>query len=628
MEPQRLGSRYLLHDQIGQGAMGVVWRGLDLTSGSEVAIKLLRPEFAANPASIARFVGERNALMRFRHPNVVNLRDMIVEGDRLALVMDLVSGGDLDAFRQRNGGTLAAGLAAGLTAQICDGLAAAHAADIIHRDLKPSNVLLEDGQVRLADFGIARIVGEGKSTTAGMVMGTAAYLAPELIDGEEPTPACDVYSAGITLYELVSGNPPFSGHIAAIMQAHLRKIADRPASVPDRLWELITACLSKEPAGRPSASQLADALDDIADVYRSPSAEGSRPPYERHRTPPASPVPYHTPNPPAAGALVFAPSRLDDDSMATSNASGHAPLTDPSLTSDPSIRSLSPRGLSPRGLSPQGLSPRGLSPRGRFTPPPDGSGTPDAGIGELPPRQRIGRRPAWIAAGALALVAVATTSYLAFGQGTNGPAGSRAQAGLSGVAAADATNPAHGHHNDPRHGGNASLGSKKPGATGKSTADPSTNPTATASANPTSKASSSPSPRHSASPSPKASKSAPPANTAWSCGPSSPATLRLTGADTGQTIQGCIRVYNGLIEIEGILTGVNLAWSEQVHLGLRDGVPSDAELFSSPTCTSSTCTYTTSLNPGAGDWFVVAGWMRFGNFQSGAVGSPSVQFGG
>ena len=167
MTSQALGSRYLLDDRIGQGGMGVVWRARDRVTGAAHAIKVLRPEYAADPAAVARFVRERTALVRFRHPNVMTLYDMIVEGERLALVMDLVAGGDLDAYRQSGGGALSPGEALGLTAQVCDALAAAHAAGIVPRDLKPANVLLDAGQARLADFGIARIGGAGAGVRRG-----------------------------------------------------------------------------------------------------------------------------------------------------------------------------------------------------------------------------------------------------------------------------------------------------------------------------------------------------------------------------------------------------------------------------------------------------------------------------
>jgi serine/threonine-protein kinase len=244
--------------------MGVVWRGRDREIGDPCAIKVLRSEFAADPAAVTRFVRERTALIKFRHPNVVTLRDMIVEGDCLALVMDLVDGGDLSTYRRNSGGTLPLRDALELTAQICDALAAAHAAGIVHRDLKPANVLLDAGQVRLADFGIARIVGESPATTTGMVIGTIGFMAPEVIKGEEPTSACDVYAVGITLYELLTGVQPFTGQAVAVMRGHLDTMPRRPDGMPDRLWALMSACLNKDPGARPSALVVARALRDPA----------------------------------------------------------------------------------------------------------------------------------------------------------------------------------------------------------------------------------------------------------------------------------------------------------------------------------------------------------------------------
>src|ERR1700759_3087706 len=145
MTPERLGSRYLLEERIGEGGLGVVWRGRDVSDGTTYAIKLLRAEYAQDPGTVSRFVRERTALLRFRHPNVVTLHDMIVEGDRLALVVDLIAGAGLpgDPRRQR-GGLLDIAEATGLMAQVCAALAAAHAAGIVHRDLKPANILLDE----------------------------------------------------------------------------------------------------------------------------------------------------------------------------------------------------------------------------------------------------------------------------------------------------------------------------------------------------------------------------------------------------------------------------------------------------------------------------------------------------
>src|ERR1700761_3190752 len=125
MTPLRIGSHYLLHEQIGQGGMGAVWRAEDTEAGVWRAVKVLRPEYARDQAAGARVVRERNALLALAHPSVVALHDMIVEGERLALVMDLLTEGDLDRFRRAHGGALPPGVAAELVAQGCDGLAGA-----------------------------------------------------------------------------------------------------------------------------------------------------------------------------------------------------------------------------------------------------------------------------------------------------------------------------------------------------------------------------------------------------------------------------------------------------------------------------------------------------------------------
>ena len=280
MTPLRIGSHYLLHEQIGQGGMGAVWRAEDVEAGVWRAVKVLRPEYARDQGAVARFVRERNALVALRHPNVVTLHDMIVEGDRLALVMDLLTEGDLDRFRRAHGGTLPPGLAAELVAQVCDGLAAAHMIGIVHRDLKPGNVLMDQGRPRLSDFGIARIGGESPVTTPGTVAGTVSYMAPEALAGAAPAPACDIYAAGVTLYELLTGRPPFTGQAAMVIYDHLHTAPRCPDGLPGPLWQLIDACLAKDPAARPTAAQLAAALRAL----RLPGAEAPAPPAEAPET--------------------------------------------------------------------------------------------------------------------------------------------------------------------------------------------------------------------------------------------------------------------------------------------------------------------------------------------------------
>ena len=244
--------------------MGVVWRGHDRTTGTVYAIKVVRPEYARDPMAVGRFVRERTAMVALRHPNVVAVHDMIVEGEQLALVMDLVSGGDLDRLRRARGGQLPPAEAAAVTAQVADGLAAAHAAGIVHRDLKPANILIDNNRMLLADFGIALLSDQTRVTSTGGVLGTPAYLPPEVITGQEPGPAGDLYALGITLYELLVGQPPFTGNTAAVLYAHTTAAAPRAPDIPDALWEIIAACMAKEPSSRPTASAVADALNSFA----------------------------------------------------------------------------------------------------------------------------------------------------------------------------------------------------------------------------------------------------------------------------------------------------------------------------------------------------------------------------
>jgi len=285
-DERSLGSSYILEDVIGRGAMGQVWRGRD-RDGHRLAFKLLRPELAEDPKVVQRFVQERSILTSITHPNVVSMRDLVVEGDTLAIVMDLVEGGDL---REMLSGprTLPPARVAELGAGIAAGLAAVHAAGVIHRDVKPENVLVDavsnPGRPRLTDFGIAKYVQTGGTGGRGtMLVGTPQYVAPELIDGKEPTPATDLYGLGIMLYELVCGVTPFAGgSTLTVLRNHAERLPGRPAGVPDSLWDVISWLLGKHPASRPqSASQVATLLDALVpELAGLPAAEALQEPPE------------------------------------------------------------------------------------------------------------------------------------------------------------------------------------------------------------------------------------------------------------------------------------------------------------------------------------------------------------
>ncbi|RKN07797.1 serine/threonine-protein kinase [Streptomyces radicis] len=280
-----VGSKYLLEEPIGRGATGTVWRGRQREAagdeaavtgqaGEPLAVKVLKEELAHDPDVVMRFLRERSVLLRLgsdSHDNIVRTRDLVVEGELIALVMDLIDGPDLHRYLYERG-TLSPVAAALLTAQIADALAAAHAKGVVHRDLKPANVLLagandEDGPLRpmLTDFGIARLADSPGVTRAHEFVGTPSYVAPESAEGRPQTSAVDVYAAGILLYELVAGHPPFSGSSTLqVLQRHITEEPRQPEGVPGPLWTVIDCCLRKNADERPAAASLARALRTVA----------------------------------------------------------------------------------------------------------------------------------------------------------------------------------------------------------------------------------------------------------------------------------------------------------------------------------------------------------------------------
>lgn len=261
---RKIGSRYTVTRVIGRGTCGTVWEGAG--PDGPVAVKLLREDLAADQTLIARFVQERTVLTSLVHPNVVAVRDLVVDGTDLALVMDLVRGADLrerlDAER-----VLAPAAAVAVAADVAAGLAAAHARGVVHRDVKPENVLIESstGTARLTDFGIARLVDGPRRTRATRIVGTPDYLAPEVIEGCPPGPPVDVYALGTLIFELLTGWTPFGGgHPGAVLRRHVTETVPDVPGMPAPLGELLVSCLSKAPAARLTAAEVAGRLRVLA----------------------------------------------------------------------------------------------------------------------------------------------------------------------------------------------------------------------------------------------------------------------------------------------------------------------------------------------------------------------------
>ncbi|MEW2521521.1 serine/threonine-protein kinase [Actinacidiphila alni] len=261
-----LAERYRMQEPIGHGGMGEVWRAQDDRLGRTVAVKLLSGPGAAERPQATRFEREARISARLHHPHVVSVYDFGVYEGRCFLVMEYVEGGTL-ADELRRAGPLCLDRVAALAGQTAEGLAAAHRQGIVHRDVKPSNVLVDgEGAPKIADFGIARLHGAEtttEATAAGEVRGTTLYVAPETVLGRPTTAAGDVYSLGCSLYELLTGRPPFQAETPiAVLWQHVERplepLARFRPQAPADMCRYIEAMLAKDPARRPEAVDVAD----------------------------------------------------------------------------------------------------------------------------------------------------------------------------------------------------------------------------------------------------------------------------------------------------------------------------------------------------------------------------------
>jgi len=254
--------RYRLDARIAAGGVGQVWRAADLILERPVAVKLLRPEYADHPETLARFRAEARHAGSLSHPAIAQVYDYGEAGldHSPYLVMELVDGPSLAEVLAR--GPLDPVRTAHVVAQAAAALDAAHRVGLVHRDVKPLNILLGPGnRVKVTDFGIAHAAGSAPLTGNGIVMGTPAYLAPERAAGAPGLPLSDLYSLGIVAYECLTGAPPFDGTPAEVMGAHLhRPLPPLPAGVPPSLADLVTRLTAKNPAARPAAASAVAAV--------------------------------------------------------------------------------------------------------------------------------------------------------------------------------------------------------------------------------------------------------------------------------------------------------------------------------------------------------------------------------
>lgn len=319
-----LNNRYLLEERQAQGGMAMVYRAHDLVLERSVAVKILRKDLSRDPHFRERFHQEAKAAAGLSHPNLVTIHDFGLDNEQLFIVMEYVPGTDFKTILKRRG-RLPITEGVGLILQACAGIGYAHRAGLVHCDIKPQNMLVTpEGQLKVVDFGIARLLTSiSPDEKAEVVWGSPIYFSPEQARGEPPSPASDVYSLGVVLYEALAGQPPFSGGSAEqLAEQHRMALPPSPRKlnpeIPAPLEQILLATLAKEPSARfRSADQLGRVLSNAitpADGYTPLPAPASQqaplagPPLAtgdgRRQTAAASKQPAPRPAPPVQAASV------------------------------------------------------------------------------------------------------------------------------------------------------------------------------------------------------------------------------------------------------------------------------------------------------------------------------------
>ena len=348
-----INDRYELVRRIGRGGMADVFLGRDLLLDRDVAVKVLFPEHAVDPNFVERFRREAQSVAGLNHPNIVGVYDWGQTGNTYFMAMEFVQGRTLAEALKRQG-RMTAKSAAGVGAAIANALAYAHRNNVVHRDIKPANILMgDDGAIKVVDFGIARALDAGHDaglTQDGAVMGTATYFSPEQAKGEGLDLRSDLYSLGIVLYELVSGQPPFAGESAlATAYKQVNEDATRlktlVADVPMALEAIVAKCMAKDPIIRyASAEQLRDDLRRFIAGEPTLAVDEAR---QRAGKPPLGPANFNE------ATTVMAPINGDSGANAGAafgagfGAAGSAAAAAAAAASDPNATALMPATMAP-----------------------------------------------------------------------------------------------------------------------------------------------------------------------------------------------------------------------------------------------------------------------------------------
>ncbi|MET9634573.1 Stk1 family PASTA domain-containing Ser/Thr kinase [Lentzea sp. NPDC006480] len=352
-----LEQRYRVDSVLARGGMSTVYRGRDTRLDRDVAVKVMDPRLTADPAFVARFVREARAAAQLHHPAVVSVHDQGVDGDQVYLVMELIDGGNLrDLLNQR--GKLPPAIALSVLGPVLSALGAAHRAGLVHRDVKPENVLIgPGGQVKVADFGLARAIAENGVTSDSEILGTVAYLSPEQVETGAADARSDVYSAGIVLYEMLAGQAPYRGETPiSVAYQHVNNDVPSVPDIPLALDTLVRKATRRDPSLRPAnadafLAELERVGSELGLTPQPVPVPGSAP--ENDKTMVMRPVPVSVGATPPSIAEATRPVQPVQSAMTTINTS--PPPTPP--PGFPGTRAM-PRPEQPRRRPPQKRKPK------------------------------------------------------------------------------------------------------------------------------------------------------------------------------------------------------------------------------------------------------------------------------